>query len=61
MLKEGVTPDIIKEFARISPIAWSHLLFTGRYHFRKKNEGIDIEAMVHILEQQLKQKLWKVK
>jgi hypothetical protein len=51
MLKNGVPPKMIEEFARISPIAWAHLLFTGRYRFKKNSEDIDIEAMAKILEQ----------
>ncbi|HCB1913183.1 TPA: Tn3 family transposase, partial [Citrobacter amalonaticus] len=32
MVTSGVSQDIIDEFTRISPIAWSHMLFTGRYN-----------------------------
>ncbi|MDF1931872.1 Tn3 family transposase [Legionella pneumophila] len=35
MLKEGVSQDIIDEFIRISPIAWAHIAFTGKYSFKK--------------------------
>jgi hypothetical protein len=51
MLKNGVAPEIIEEFARVSPIAWTHLLFTGRYSFKKNSGNIDIEAMAKMLEQ----------
>ena len=29
MVKAGVSQAVINEFVRISPIAWSHILFTG--------------------------------
>lgn len=35
----GVSQEIIDEFTRISPIAWSHMLFTGRYNFKKVTEN----------------------
>ena len=60
MLKDGVSQDIIDEFIRISPIAWAHIAFTGKYSFKKSNGAIDIEAMVEALEKHLKQHFWKV-
>ena len=54
MLKNGIDPAIIAEFARISPIAWVHILFTGRYSFEKSNGNIDIEALAQILEKHFK-------
>jgi len=57
MLKRGASAHIIKEFARISPIAWSHLIFTGRYSFVKSDGKIDIERFVEQLEQVLWDKL----
>lgn len=36
MLKECVNQDIIDEFIRISPIAWAHVAFSGKYSFKKK-------------------------
>jgi hypothetical protein len=61
MLKEGVAPEIIEEFARISPIAWAHILFTGRYSFKKSNGDIDVDVgvMAKALEMQLKQHFLK--
>ncbi len=59
MLAEGVSEEVIEEFARISPIAWAHILFTGRYRFKKNNGLIDISGIVQILEDQLKQSIWK--
>jgi adenine-specific DNA methylase len=60
MLKDGVSQKIIDEFARISPIAWIHILFTGRYSFKKSTGNIDISAMAKELEKHLKQNFWKV-
>ncbi|MBN9231774.1 MAG: Tn3 family transposase [Legionella sp.] len=59
MVAEGVPDEVIEEFARISPIAWAHILFTGRYRFKGNNGLIDIAGIVQILEDQLKQSIWK--
>jgi TnpA family transposase len=58
MLAKNVSQEIINEFIRISPIAWAHTLFTGRYNFKKNNEKIDVEAMARILEDHVKQHFW---
>ena len=58
MVAEGVAQEIIDEFTRISPIAWSHTLFTGRYSFKKSNGDIDVAAMAQILEEHVKQNFW---
>ena len=59
MLAEGVSKKILDEFARISPLAWHHLFFTGRYSFKNTNKmAIDVAAMASMLEQHLKQILW---
>lgn len=60
MLKDGVSQEIIKEFGRISPIAWVHILFTGKYNFRKSNGKIDINEMANMLEKKLKASFWRV-
>jgi TnpA family transposase len=49
MVKDGVAQEIIDEFCRISPIAWIHILFTGRYSFKKSNKCISSQ-----LRQELK-------
>ncbi len=36
--------------ARISPVAWEHIIFTGRYHFKSHRE-INFEELVDYLEQ----------
>ncbi len=59
MVAAGTSQAIIDEFARISPIAWSHIVFTGKYNFRKSNGNIDMDAMVNALEKHLKQHFWK--
>jgi hypothetical protein len=59
MLEAGVEKRIINEFARISPIAWAHILFTGRYSFYKSNGDIDVDKMARVLEIHLKQHFWE--
>ena len=59
MLREGVSQEIIDKFARISPIAWIHIAFTGKYNFKNSNGEIDMEAMANALEKHLKQHFWK--
>ncbi|WP_145563893.1 Tn3 family transposase [Yersinia aldovae] len=61
MLVNGVSRKIIDEFTRISPIAWCHTLFTGRYNFKKNNGEIDVEAMSLILEDHVKKHFWSDK
>jgi hypothetical protein len=54
MIKYGVSKEALMEFCRISPIAWSHLVFTGRYSFAKNDGKIDIGLLVERLEE-----LWR--
>ncbi|HGT2643545.1 TPA: hypothetical protein ACM2VO_002501 [Legionella pneumophila] len=61
MFAEGVSQNIIEQFARISPIAWAHIAFTGKYNFRKSNGEIDIYTMAKALEEHLKIHFWKEK
>lgn len=58
MLANGASQEVIDEFSRISPIAWTHTLFTGRYSFKKNTGKIDMEAMARILEEHVKQHFW---
>lgn len=58
MLKNAVTQHIIDEFSRISPIAWIHIAFTGKYNFKKSMGTIDVVALAHELEKHLKQCFW---
>ncbi len=59
MLHDKVSQDIIDEFARISPIAWSHILFTGQYNFKKNSGNIVLQEMARLIEKHLKQFFWK--
>jgi TnpA family transposase len=59
MLKDRVEKRILNEFARIPPIAWAHILFTGRYSFYKNNGNIDVNKMARALEMHLKQHFWE--
>lgn len=59
MLALGVSQEVVDEFTRISPIAWTHTLFTGRYSFKKSSGKIDVEAMARIMESHLKQHFWR--
>lgn len=56
MIKYGASKDALREFCRISPIAWSHLVFTGRYSFVKNDGQIDIALLVEKLEEILREK-----
>ena len=58
LLAAGAPQEIIDKFTRISPIAWTHTLLTGRYSFMKSNGQIDVEAMAQILEDHVKQHFW---
>jgi TnpA family transposase len=59
MIQNGVDRCIVDEFARISPIAWTHILFTGRYSFYKSNGDIDIHQLAKILEMHMKKCFWQ--
>ena len=59
MIADGVSQEILDTFARISPIAWIHLLFTGRYSFKKIDGNIDISEMAREIERHLKQCFWR--
>jgi TnpA family transposase len=59
MIKEGVDQKIIDEFARISPIAWAYIVFTGKYNFKKSDGSLDVDMMVDELEKHLKKYFWK--
>ncbi|MFC7420741.1 Tn3 family transposase [Iodobacter arcticus] len=50
MVAAGTSQSIINEFTRISPIAWSHIVFTGKYNFKKSNGDIDVDATIDALE-----------
>ena len=55
MVNTGASKELIEEFARISPITWSHILLTGKYSFKKRNNNIDVKSMAKTIEMSLKQ------
>ncbi len=59
MLKEGTSEKIIQQFSRISPIAWVHIAFTGKYNFKKSTGLIDLAVMANMLERHVRQQFWK--
>ncbi|MBA8667814.1 Tn3 family transposase [Holosporaceae bacterium 'Namur'] len=59
MVAEKASPEIMEIFSRISPIAWTHIAFTGRYNFKKNDLNMNIESLVEILEKQLKKHFTK--
>ena len=42
-----------KIIGRISPVAWQHLIFTGRYRFANGQNSIDLEQFIEMLERKL--------
>ena len=58
MIEQNAPESVIEKFVRISPIAWSHTLFTGRYNFKKSSTSINVEAMAKIIEDELKAQFW---
>ena len=53
LINSGAPQEIIDKFIRISPIAWDHLSFTGRYNFKKDGSTVDLEMMLKTLEERL--------
>lgn len=54
MLRENVPREKIELFLRISPIAWSHISFMGKYNFKKSDGLIDFKQIVAALEEGMK-------
>ena len=46
-------PEKAKEIARLSPVAWQHLSFIGKYEFYRRGKPIDIQAVVRFLLEQV--------
>ena len=42
----------IKQLKNISPVAWRHIHFYGRYNFQKKENKLDISAILEALSNQ---------
>jgi TnpA family transposase len=40
--------------SKISPIAWQHIIFTGRYHFKDQEKQIDFDKLIALLEEKLR-------
>lgn len=43
--------------SKISPVAWQHILFTGRYHFRDQEGRIDFDNLIELLEKRLRKSM----
>ena len=43
--------------SKISPVAWQHILFTGRYHFRDQEGSIDFDGLIELLEKRLRKSM----
>ena len=59
LIAMGATKAVIDNFIRISPVAWEHISFTGRYNFTKDNSIVDLEKIVGLLEEKLNQNFKK--
>ncbi|MCB0016228.1 MAG: Tn3 family transposase [Anaerolineales bacterium] len=44
--------DIAQQLAHISPVAWQHVNFHGRYEFQKIGELPDLDGLVDLLATQ---------
>jgi hypothetical protein len=44
----GQDSDVLKQ---ISPVAWQHVNLYGRYEFNKQQESVDMDAIIHNLNQ----------
>jgi len=40
--------------AKISSVAWQHIIFTGRYHFKDQDGVIDFDKLITLLEKRLR-------
>lgn len=58
MIEEGVSQEDLDRFARVSPIAWAHILFTGKYKFKNKKGDIDVSKLINILESTVKEQFY---
>jgi len=54
MLRNKAPRETIERFIKISPIAWVHISFTGKYNFKKSDGHIDFDEIVDVLEKQMK-------
>jgi hypothetical protein len=42
--------DGANQLKNISPVAWQHINFYGRYEFKKQHARIDMEALIQEIE-----------
>ncbi|NQY65063.1 MAG: Tn3 family transposase [Alteromonadaceae bacterium] len=54
MLTSNASEKEIEKFLKISPMAWIHISFTGRYTFKNGKFEIDLASIMKILEKELK-------
>jgi TnpA family transposase len=54
MLKDKLPVEALERFLKISPIAWSHISFTGKYNFKKIDGHVDFEELIIALEKRMK-------
>lgn len=40
--------------SKISPVAWQHIIFTGRYHFKDQEGQIDFDKLIELLEKKIR-------
>jgi TnpA family transposase len=53
LIEAKAPKPVIDNFLRISPVAWNHIAFTGRYNFIKDSSTIDLENVIKLLEGKL--------
>jgi len=53
LIASGAPQVVIDKFIRISPLAWDHISFTGRYNFKKTDTTVNLEKMISILEEKI--------
>lgn len=46
--------SIINFLRRLSPVAWIHLILTGKYRFKPKAKQVNLDVIIQKLEQKLK-------
>ncbi len=42
---------------KISPVAWQHIIFTGKYHFKDKQDHFDLDKIIEFLEKKLQESI----
>jgi TnpA family transposase len=57
LVKQYDEPTAQSMMASISPVAWPHILLTGRYHFKEQVEKTDFDMVIMQLENNLRNRL----